>query len=395
MEDPSTEIAQLLSRQPVKARKAEKGTGPNLFYIDADESSLVPSSSEKLGVSLWGSQSRGVGHFAKEAEKFENTNVDLVSQLVNINGGYESDNGHVKSPRTVEVVMDKAKEVYNTPDKGILWGWEVSAYVWTKAISAGAFLVPFVAWLFGLADVGSEVMWWGIGGGLVFLTLTGVFLVMDLDQPTRFAYVLLRPQWDSWLVRGGYAITLYGGLLTLLGAAYYFNWEGVIAPIMVLTGVTAAIVAIYTAFLFAQAKGRDFWQSPTLSIHMLVHSFMAGAGFFLLVGLITGASENWSSILGSILLIGIVINLFTMFVELVTTHPTKDAKTTVSMILKGRYKSMFWGGIIFVGNIIPLTLLAFAPETPLIYGLASILMLAGIYITEHVWVEAPQRIPLS
>ena len=44
MDDPSSEISGLLARLPVTARKPEKGTQPNLFYIDADEASLNPSS---------------------------------------------------------------------------------------------------------------------------------------------------------------------------------------------------------------------------------------------------------------------------------------------------------------------------------------------------------------
>ena len=97
--------------------------------------------------------------------------------------------------------MDSAKQVYNTPDKGILWGWEVSGYVWTKAIAAGMLLVPVLAMITGQAQVPDFL--WSAGSitALIFLALTGLLLVMDLDQPKRFAYVLLRPHWGSWLVK--------------------------------------------------------------------------------------------------------------------------------------------------------------------------------------------------
>lgn len=393
MENPQTEIAQLLSRQPAKARKTEKGTNPNLFYIDADDSSLVPSASQKLDSTLWGSQSHGVGHFAKEAEKMANTNVDLLGELLKVNK--EAAEMQAKAPRTVEVVMDKAKEVYNTPNKGILWGWEVSAYVWTKAISAGAFLVPFLGYLLGFFEADSVIFWSSVIIGLLFLTLTGILLVMDLDQPKRFAYVLLRPHWESWLVKGGYSITLYGGLLTLIGLSLHFEWTAALPFVLGVTGLTAVIVAIYTAFLFAQAKGRDFWQSPTLSIHMLVHSFMAGAAAFLMIGYFTGAPGEGMSFLKNVLMVSIGLNLFTMLIELVTTHPTQDAKTTVDMILKGRYKNSFWGGVLVLGNILPVALLVANSGTSLIHLFSAALVLIGIYITEHIWVEAPQRIPLS
>src|SRR5882762_10297299 len=43
MDDPTTEISRLLDRFPVTVRKPEKGTKPKLFYIEADQASLVPT----------------------------------------------------------------------------------------------------------------------------------------------------------------------------------------------------------------------------------------------------------------------------------------------------------------------------------------------------------------
>ncbi|MFK7807015.1 MAG: 4Fe-4S dicluster domain-containing protein, partial [Saprospiraceae bacterium] len=326
MENPDTKIAELLSRQQVKVRKAEKGTVPNLFYIDADELSLNPGATPSDEPYFWNSQGLGVGHFAKEAEKLAFSNGDVIQAIMEADDESPTrdelhNNGATKS---VDVVMGKGRRIYDTPNKGILWGWEVSAYVWTKAISAGAFLVPFLAWAFGWAEVSSSVMTSGIVIALLFLTLTGALLIMDLDQPKRFFYVLLRPQWNSWLVKGGYAITLYGGLLTFLAVAQWFELTGLFSVLMWMTAVVASIVAIYTAFLFAQAKGRDFWQSPTLSIHMLLHSFLAGSAVFAILALFMDTGANWLPLLRNVLLTGIGINLATMLIELTTTHPTED-----------------------------------------------------------------------
>ena len=396
MDNPETEIAQLLSRQQVKVRKPEKGTEPNLFYIDADELSLNPTATERADDYFWSSQSLGVGHFAKQAEKMAFSNGDIVEALLEVNGqsttaGQVAQNGAAKS---VDVLLGKGRRTYDAPDKGILWGWEVSAYVVTKAISAGAFLVPFLAWASGWATVDGNSMWWGLGLGIIFLAATGLLLIKDLDRPDRFLNVLLRPQWNSWLVRGGYAITVYGALLTLLAVTTWFGWTGLENAVMWLTAVTAVIVAVYTAFLFAQAKGRDFWQSPTLVIHMLVHSFMAGAASFGILSLIFPSSEGWLPFLQAVMLTGIGINLATMLIELTITHPTSDAKKTVQMIKSGRYKNQFWGGAILLGNLLPGILLLAAPSAPAT-AVAGLLVLIGIYITEHIWVEAPQRLPLS
>ena len=397
MDNPETEISQLLARQQVSVRKAEKGTVPNLFYIDADEVSLMPTATPKTGEYLWSQQATGVGHFAKEAEKMAFSNGDIVNAVLEINEQYSTteelaSNGPKKS---VEVLMGKeARRVYDTPDKGILWGWEVSGYVWTKAIAAGALLVPIIAWLFGWANPGAEIEAWSYGLGLFFLTMTGILLIMDLDQPTRFLYVLLRPHWGSWLVKGGYTITLFGALVTLLAASLFLGWDFLKPALNWLTLVTAVILAVYTAFLFGQAKGRDFWQSPTLALHMLVHALMAGAAAFTLVALVSEVSPSWELYLRNMLFGAIGFNLLTLFFELTSSHPTEDAKYTVKMITKGRYSRLFYGGVLVLGNFLPLFLLALGTDTT-IMAVAGLAVLIGIYFTEHIWVEAPQRIPLS
>lgn len=396
MENPDSEIAQLLSRQATKVRKPEKSTNPNLFYIDADDASLIPSSTRQSDVSLWGSQSLGVGHFAKQAEKMAFSNGDVISELINLNGGYQTESGNtIHAPKSIDRVIAGAKQVYNTPQKGILWGWEVSAYVWTKAIATGMLLVPMLALLTDFASVANFQWSAGTMIAIVFLLLTGILLVMDLDQPKRFAYVLLRPHWKSWLVKGGYAITLYGALLTSILFLQYFNILKSLNIIYIITGMVAVIVAIYTAFLFAQAKGRDFWQSPTLAFHMLIHSIMAGIAVYFFMSLGTITDDQWFQYLRKAGIIAIILNVFTMMIELGITHPTNDAKTVVQMITQGRYKTHFWVATILIGNIIPLCLLCFVGWNSTIGSIAGVLMLIGIYFNNHIWVEAPQRIALS
>ena len=402
MDNPDSEISLLLARQQVSVRKKEKGTNPNLFYINADEASLIPTATAKSGEYLWSQQATGVGHFAKEAEKMAFSNSDVVNALLEINKQYVtteqiSNNGAQKS---VELLMGQnmgkePRRVYDTPDKGILWGWEVSTYVWTKAIAAGALLIPILAWIFGLATPTAQTHWWAYGLAITFLCLTGLFLVMDLDQPKRFAYVLLRPHWGSWLVKGGYTITFFGGLVVALAAAQYFDWSALTPLLNWVTLVTAVLLAVYTAFLFGQAKGRDFWQSPTLALHMLLHSLMAGAATFAIVALFTKTGADWTNYLQNMLYATIGFNLLTMLFELTSAHPTEDVKHTIKMITKGRYATLFYAGVILVGNILPLALLLIGSTNPILLAAAGAAVLIGIYITEKIWVEAPQRIPLT
>jgi len=391
MDNTQTEISHLLSREQVIVRKPEKGTNPNLFYINGDYQSLHPEATDKSGPGLWNSQARGVGHYAKAAEKMINTNddVNLLQMSIdnNLQAAYQQKD--TENPNYIDVLTGKARRVYDTPDKGILWGWEVSAYVMTKAIAAGAFLIPFLAILLGY-DVSDTTKLWSVGISLIFLALTGLFLVMDLDRPERFLNVLLRPQWNSWLVKGGYTITIFGLLDTIWGVMTLLDAHTGEMFLLWITAFFAVMLAVYTALLFAQAKGRDFWQSPTLPLHMLVHSVMAGVAVFILIPL----DAYWMRILLPILSGALLFNLLTMVTELTITHPTTAAKTVVKMITKGQYKKLFWIGVVLVGNVLPLIIITMVPSK-MTLSLGAILVLAGIYVTEKIWIEAPQRIPLA
>jgi formate-dependent nitrite reductase membrane component NrfD len=281
--------------------------------------------------------------------------------------------------------------VYDAPNKGVLWGWEVSAYIWTKAISAGAFLIPILASFF--IQIPNTVKWIGSVTAMIFLAATGILLIMDLGRPGRFLYVLLRPQWKSWLTRGAYIITVYGGLLTAWIAASYFGFGNALRVIEPITVVFALLSAVYTAFLFAQAKGRDFWQSPMLGLHMIIHSLMAGFAVFLIASLFVRVSVEFMMALTLATFATIVVHLITLAIELTTTHSTDDAHTVSKMITSGQFSRAFWLGMILVGNVLPMFLLL--TGNGLGFALAGLLILAGMYVGERIWVKAPQLIPLS
>ncbi|HKJ06408.1 MAG TPA: NrfD/PsrC family molybdoenzyme membrane anchor subunit, partial [Flavobacteriaceae bacterium] len=356
IDNPNTEISQLLARQAVKVRKPEKGTSPNLFYIDADDASLNPEATAKTNYSLWNAQARGVGHYAKAAEKLLNTNTEVDLLQMTIDNTLEEHYAKEKTESNyLDVLSGKARRVYDTPNKGLLWGWEVSAYVFTKAIAAGVILIPILLLLFGF-EIPSNLKLWFIATSLVFLSLTGLFLVLDLDRPDRFLNVLLRPQWNSWLVKGGYILTFFGLFITVWGIATFFNFSTIEKPILIITAILAIGLAVYTAFLFAQAKGRDFWQSPILPLHMLVHSIMAGTAAILIISYTTQVFNNFE-IIKTIAIYALLANFVVILSEILITHPTTASKKVINDIIKGNYKNLFWIGTVLFGNILPLLIL--------------------------------------
>jgi hypothetical protein len=180
--DPRTEIARLVARENVEVRKAEQGTRPKVFYVGADSSTLTPPLQRPATSYLWAQRP------AEEA--------DLMRMVAAVQDRGPGGDGTLSRP------------VYDVPHAVRPWGWRVSAYLWTKSIAAGALLVAALmgsAWWGGLRTTIAPAI------SLTFLLLTLLLLVVDLKRPDRFAYILLKSNWRSWLVWGAWILMAFGG----------------------------------------------------------------------------------------------------------------------------------------------------------------------------------------
>jgi len=391
LDDSKSKIALLVANEETTVRKPEKMTDPNLYYVNGTNEMLNPNATVRDGNYASSEQVTGVGHYAKYADKrlSESDTENLLIQLAMENSartGKPIDKraiDNVAQEIQQNVDTQEARRVYDSPSQGVLWGWEVPAYVWTKAIATGTFLMMAIWNLFiGELSVESEMN--GLIVSLIFMGFTGGLLVKDLDRPDRFLYVLLRPQWKSWLVRGAYIITGFGGLVSLKLVDNYLELG--LAWLWIPGLVFAGLGAVYTAFLFNQARARDLWQTPIQSaIHMLVHAIMAGSVVMIIIA---PDSSQW---MANILLWGIVANMMIMAKEILMPHDTPDTKKAIELMTKGYYSKYFWAGIV-IGSLIPIVVLNAFPSMLL---LAGGLVLVGIYLTEFVRIRVPQMIPLS
>ena len=361
LSDPQSEIAQLVDRHPVQVRKPEKGTRPKLFYIEGDAAALVPTRTAPAEEYVWASS---------------RISLPMVDGLA-VEG---------ETPKPGE-----PRRVYDVRPRPPHWGWQVVGYTWTKAISTGATLASILSYWFasGGEAVGQAIELAIVA--LLFLAITGGLLIADLKQPRRFLYVLLRPQWRSWLVRGAYVLLVYGLLLGLWCVSLLLGrhlWAGWLATPLVLM---ALLAAVYTAFLLAQGKGRDFWQNPLLSIHLLAHAVLAGSALWLFTSgrhsVPTWDLRRWLAVAA------IGFSGLTLLAEAMTVPPTDDARRASDIIFTGEMRLWFWAVGVGVGLVIPLLLIPLL--TPVTDGLAVAAMLFGLYGVERLWIVVPQRIPLS
>lgn len=386
LDDPTSEVARVIARDPVLVRKPEQRTRPKVFYVGADAAALTPQLQEPARAYLWGQRPSTDGEPISLVALLESAappparpwpEKDAASR------GPQARDAAARWTTTPKAVEALGRTVYDVPHEPRPWGRRVSTYLWTKSVAAGAALVAALGALTGWAPVESAVL---PLVALLFLLATTAYLIADLKRPDRFHYILLKPNLRSWLVWGAWILLAFGAVAGLWLVAVLTGRLGLL-PVLAAPLLALALAAAgYSAFLFAQAEGRDFWQSPLVLPHLLVAAVVAGAA----VGLL---AHGPSAPLRGLLLIGLGVNLLLTLAELFTPHATVDAAAAARLITQGPWRRRFWGEVVVVGHLVPALLLL--TTLPLTAGFASLLALAGLYRWEACWVEAGQAVPLS
>lgn len=362
MNDPDSRIAHYVGREVTEVRRPEKETLPKVFYKGAHQATLDPLAARRPegDLFMWSEQKSDADTVNSGNPTFRNSSAAALL-------------------------------AYDVPHS-LPWDWRVSLYTWTKGIAAGSYLVAALLVLLvflrspSLIGVPASPLWLWVAPVLsgAFLAITGVLLIWDLEHPERFYLIFTRPQWRSWLVKGAFIIAGYSLILALHFGASWIGREREQFWLLLAGVPLGVLTAVYTAYLFAQAKARDLWQNPLLPPHLLVQSLLLGSAALLPFAfwLEPATVDPLAWVLG----VTCLIHLLMVWGEVTLTHPTAHARLAVWEMTRGRFAAFFWAGI-------ALTLLAvFAPWL----GLAAVpLALIGLALHEHAYVQAGQSVPLA
>lgn len=355
LDDPASAVAQVVHREPVAVRRPEKDTRPQVFYQGAHGATLDPLAARRPdgGLFAWSEQAGPVVSGTPAGERGATSSAAALLSF---------DVGH-----------------------SLPWGWRVSLYTWTKGLAAGIYLTLLLLVLGGrLADTSPLWLWAAPVGSGCFLALTGLLLIWDLEHPRRFPLIFTRPQWRSWLVRGAFVIGAFGLVLALHFLAGFPGWRGLQRGLAIPGAPLAALTAIYTGFLFAQAKGRDLWQSPLLPPHLLVQAFVASSAALLPVA--AWQEPALTGTLGRVLAGSALVHLLFVLGESSLPHVTAHARLAARNLVRGPQAPFFWAGVAGV---------AVALAAPWIGVWAFPFALAGLLAHEHAYVQAGQSVPLA
>jgi Fe-S-cluster-containing dehydrogenase component/formate-dependent nitrite reductase membrane component NrfD len=406
LDDPASAIARLVANEPAQVRKPEQRTQPKIFYVGADAAALTPSLHEPAERLVWAERTDDDAALVRALMEAPLPVAVASTRDVHVHAPIsrptQAGDTHAPAPVSRPEAYGTAavsRPTYDVSHAVFPWGWKVAAYLWTKSIAAGVLLVPALSVLFGSGaeDIMTHnaTRMFAPAIALLFLALTLALLVLDLKRPERFLYILLKPNPRSWLVIGSWVLMAYGAAAAIwlaIGASDQSDWYRALAPVAL---VLAAAAAGYSAFLFGQAEGRDFWQSRLTLPHLLVAAIVAGAATLVLVQAVVSASPAYGAFVRRTLAASLALEGLTLVLEYARKHAHEDAARAAHLVTRGPWRTLFFGGVVGAGIAIPLALLATASHVPAAAPLAAALALAGLLIYEHVWVRAGQAVPLS
>ncbi|MBI4761019.1 MAG: 4Fe-4S dicluster domain-containing protein [Chloroflexota bacterium] len=425
LNDPASEISRKLATAQATVRKPEQGTAPKLFYINGNDWALHPTASPAHDSFMW-------------ADKVTEQNTSLY-ELPVISGGSDAagrvgggvsvqtssysttaavsrptskSGAPIRTPREQgrplygpiqiggRVAEHMVQTAYNAQHR-INWHWELPAYLVTKNIAGGLFMLLSLGAGLGMFTFDSLTFLAAGFTAMVFMLITVILLIKDLSQPKRFLSILLRPQWKSWVARGAFILvgfTAIAGLWWLLeGAAQAgilpLETASVLRPFAAwLTFPLALFAVIYTAFLLGQAEGRDMWQSPLLPFQLFTQSMMVASGTFIVLNLFVPYPESLSDMLFRLFPASIALNLLLTLASRFNSFASEVALLGYREMTQGRFRNHYWWGGIVLAHLLPLAMIILLPAS---MPLAALCAAVGLFFYEYAFVLAPQYIPNS
>jgi Ni/Fe-hydrogenase subunit HybB-like protein len=179
--------------------------------------------------------------------------------------------------------------------RDITWGLYIAQFTFLVGVAASAVMVVLPYYLhdyqlFGRLTILGEFL------AISAVVMCGLFIVIDMGQPSRVLNVLRYPTpwsmmfWDMAALGGYLALNVIITRVTLEAERNGVAPPGWIRPVIVLSIPWAISIHTVTAFLYNGLPGRSFWLTAMLVPRFLASAFAAGPALLILLCL---ALRRW------------------------------------------------------------------------------------------------------
>jgi len=284
------------------------------------------------------------------------------------------------------------------------WGLWVAAYIYFIGLSAGAFLLSTLVYVFGvkkLEGIGKLALW----TALVMLVAAMVSIWLDLGHPERAWRLMLTTNFRSIM---GWMIWFYSAYFLLLMAELWFamrrdlvacmsvpGWKGSLCRFLIFgrTDVSEEALArdrrilqvlgtlgvpLAVAFhggvgaLFGVVGARPYWHSGLTPIMFLVGALLSGGALLTFIATFWGPDPGSREHRDLIMFLGKItlgLLLFDVLLEwaeysVALWHAVPTEVASFKLVLFGPYWWVFWIVHLGLGVVVPLLILVFRGWSP-------------------------------
>lgn len=282
------------------------------------------------------------------------------------------------------------------------WGEIIAIYLYLAGMGAGSFMVGMVLhWAdvsfkplptIELLGLPIELAKLPILWGPIMVAIGAPFLILDLGIKWRFMYACLNPQ-TSWVARGFIILSVFilVGLLVLAKFLFPFHWLNPQSMLWLIPEVIAFIfgfwTALYTGILLKATRSVPLWNTPLLPLLFLTSALSTGSMAIILSVLGTGLLSYTGGTVKALMVgeqIFVVAEGIVLYLFLAHRYRSSEqGKDSVRLLIQGKLRSLFWGGIVLLGFIFPILLewiSKFYQSAPLIFLAGTSLLTGGFFL---------------
>ncbi len=286
----------------------------------------------------------------------------------------------------------------------VVWGMPHVFAIFLIVAASGALNVASIASVFGKADYKPLARFSGL---LAVALLSGglAVLVLDLGRPDRLIVAMTYYNFKSIFA---WNIFLYTGFFVVVAIYLWTMFERKMAPYIKSAGVFALLwrltLTTGTGAIFGFLVARQAYDAAVMAPMFIIMSFSYGLAVFILV--LTTACYLTKRPLGDYILfklkdlLGVFVAVVLYFV--IAYHLSNlyvaehEGIQSFILVSGGIYTSLFWGGQIVLGSLVPL-LLFYSPPTRqcrVATSIGCVLVLLGAMAQLYVIIIGGQAYPL-
>ena len=213
--------------------------------------------------------------------------------------------------------------------RDVSWGLYIAQFTFFVGVAASAVMVVLPYYLhdyrqFGRITLLGELL------AVTAVTMSILFIFVDLGQPSRIFNIVLHPQpqsvmfWDMIALGGYLLMNAVIAMVTLTAQREHLPVPGWIKPVIIVSIPWAISIHTVTAFLYSGLPGRSYWLTAIMAPRFLASAFASGPALLILLCLalrkLSGFDAGREAIqkLAVIVTYATAINIFFILAEVFT-----------------------------------------------------------------------------